>query len=78
MTVVCNIEKDMLNMTRTNDPHEENTTLCKLMKTNLYVKAIQAWIIYNIMVINETIFTNSLKTFNTRNRIFPPNIVLDF
>ena len=27
--------------------HVENTTLCKLMKTNLYVKAIQAWVIYN-------------------------------
>ena len=48
MTVVCNIEKDTLNMTNS---HEENTTLCKLMKTNLYVKAIQAWVIYNIMVI---------------------------
>ena len=33
------------------NPHEEHTTLCKLMKTNLYVKAIQAWVIYNIIVI---------------------------
>ena len=46
--------------------HVENTTLCKLMKTNLYVKAIQAWVIYNIIVIMSfaTVFFLSIKCEN--------------
>lgn len=48
------------------NPHEENTTLCKLMKTNLYVKTIQAWVIYNIIVIMSfaTVLFLSIKYEN--------------
>ena len=52
--------------THDSNPHEKNTTLCKLMKTNLYVKAIQAWVIYNIIAIMSfaTVLFLSIKYEN--------------
>ena len=48
------------------NPHVENATLCKLMKTNLYVKEIQAWVMYNIIAIMSfaTVLNLSIKCEN--------------
>jgi len=58
--------KYTLDSSMQHNPHVENTTLCKLMKTNLYVKAIWAGVIYKIIVMMPfaTVLFLSIKCEN--------------